>query len=171
NSKPDATQELDALLEVYTSAILAEKDIPEPLHRAVARVLRQHLPPLTRTDDAATSAEKNTAIAAPLPMANPASGNYPSHWPQLKSGPYLVHMGAYRNEQECRELAENLAKENIPTWMDMVRTPDDKKIVRLLVGPFASYDHVLKVVKTLSGQTGLAVGWIQNPYWQEWRKS
>ncbi|MEO5368864.1 MAG: TolC family outer membrane protein [Magnetococcus sp. DMHC-1] len=163
-----SARDLDTLLELYTSTILAEKAIPEQTHRAVARILRQYLPatPLTNANDQKIPDEESDA-PPPLPGANPAKETYPSMLPYLKSGPYLVHLGAFRNARECQQLAEDLARENIPSWLDAVRTPDDKKIVRLLVGPFAKYDHVLQMVESLAKQTGLVVGWVHNPHWQE----
>ncbi|MBF0153082.1 MAG: TolC family protein [Magnetococcales bacterium] len=170
-SNPETTNALDNLLEVYTSAILAEKVVPERAHRAVANILRQYMPTMALAS-AVDPAEydKSTAIGASLPMANPARDTYPEQRQLLRNGPYLIHLGAYRNEQECRRLADDLAAENIPSWVDAVRTPDGKKIVRLLVGPFASYHDVLRTTKALSAQTGLVVGWIKNPDWQEWQK-
>ncbi|MBF0424022.1 MAG: SPOR domain-containing protein, partial [Magnetococcales bacterium] len=163
-----SARDLDTLLELYTSTILAEKTIPEQTHRAVARILRQYLPatPLTNANDQ-TIPDKESDAPPSLPGANPARETYPSGLPYLKSGPYLVHLGAFRNARECRQLAEELARENIPSWLDAVRTPDNKKIVRLLVGPFAKYDHVLQMVESLAKQTGLVVGWVHNPHWQE----
>ncbi|MBF0426421.1 MAG: TolC family protein [Magnetococcales bacterium] len=165
----DPATGLDTLLEVYTTAILTEKPIPERMHRQVAGILRQYLPAMAAADVDPKSIE-NTAIAAPLPQANPAKGDYAASRPLLRGGPYLVHLGAFRNERECQRLAADLAADNIPSWMDAVRTPDGNKIVRLLVGPFASYYDVLQVTKALSAQSGLVVGWVKNPNWREWQK-
>ncbi|MBF0415222.1 MAG: TolC family protein [Magnetococcales bacterium] len=159
----DQSRELDNLIELYTAAIIMDRPLAEGVHRAVATILQRYLPAntLTRPEN---KAEQGFPIAAALPMANPARGSYPENWPQLQNGPYLIHLGAFRNEQECRQLAEILADAHIPSWLDRVHTPDGMEIVRLVVGPLAHYDDVLHILKAIHEQTTLTAGWIHNPY-------
>ncbi|MBF0436852.1 MAG: TolC family protein [Magnetococcales bacterium] len=159
----DQSRELDNLIELYTAAIIMDRPLAEGVHRAVATILQRYLPTNTLTRPA-NKAEQTLPIAAALPMANPARGSYPESWPQLRNGPYLVHLGAFRNEQECRQLAETLADAHIPSWLDRVHTPDGMEIVRLVVGPLAHFDDVQHTMKAIHEQTTLTAGWIHNPY-------
>lgn len=159
----DKSRELDNLIELYTTAIIADHPLSERVHRDVAIILQRYLPAHTLTQPT-NKPEQDIPIGAPLPMANPAQGTYPERWPELHNGPYLVHLGAFRNEQECRPLAETLAQAHIPSWLDRVHTPDGNEVVRLVVGPFAQYDDVLHTLKAIHGQTTLTAGWIHNPF-------
>ncbi|MBF0424061.1 MAG: SPOR domain-containing protein [Magnetococcales bacterium] len=160
------TAAFDTLMEEYTSSILADRFIPERVQRAVAKIFRRYLPVATLVG-VNTETAADIPTAAPLPAANAVQGGYPPQWPLLRNGPYLVHLGAFHDQLDCRQLAEELAHANVPSWVDKVRTPDGLHIVRLLVGPFATYDDVLHTVKAIQRQTGLLAGWTHNPYYHE----
>ncbi|MBF0369088.1 MAG: TolC family outer membrane protein [Magnetococcales bacterium] len=89
----------------------------------------------------------------------------PLDFPEIKDGPFLVHMGAFADPGELLPLVKALDLEGIPSWVDPLRAPDGSELARLLVGPFYDYGHIWEVVDIIK-EIGVPGGWMPTPNWQ-----
>ncbi len=101
-----------------------------------------------------------TASANKL-VANQPEKALPEHFPAIwKNGSYMVHVGTYFDESTLVTTVKILGEAGIPSWSEQIKTPDNKNLCRLLVGPFATHDDVMNAMAMVNKQTGQAVGWI-----------
>ncbi|MDD2741442.1 MAG: SPOR domain-containing protein [Rhodocyclaceae bacterium] len=68
--------------------------------------------------------------------------------PPVKSGEYLVLIGAFSNESNVRNLKKKLGEQGIKTFSEPLDTPQGKK-TRVRAGPFASREAAEKALRKM----------------------
>ena len=68
--------------------------------------------------------------------------------PAVKSGEYLVLIGAFSNEANVKNLKTKLGEQGIKTYSEPLETPQGKK-TRVRAGPFASREAAEKALEKM----------------------
>jgi DedD protein len=108
--------------------------------------------------------------AAEKPVAKPAeadarraaallAGQGSAEQPPVKSGEYVILIGAFASEENVRNLKTKLAEKSIRTYTEPLDTPGGKR-TRVRAGPFPSRDAAEKALEKMKqiGVSGVIAG-------------
>ncbi|MBF0455933.1 MAG: TolC family protein [Magnetococcales bacterium] len=84
-------------------------------------------------------------------------------------GEYMIHMETYVKEEDIAPMIYNLSQEGIPTWLEIMNTPDGKEMTRVVAGPFKRYEDVQEKLDRIQRRLGLEAGWVPHKKWQKRR--
>ncbi|MBF0270713.1 MAG: TolC family protein [Magnetococcales bacterium] len=145
--------EADEAILVLMNELEAEQSAPPETHGQQSRTLSEfHQPrtpqPPVRPDESVMTANRSDK---PLPKRFP---------PIRDEGGFMVHVGSFDQESEMVPMIQSLADAGIPSWSERIKSPDNREMTRLLVGPFASHALVMEAMTTINKKTGNSVGWI-----------
>ncbi|MBF0339846.1 MAG: TolC family protein [Magnetococcales bacterium] len=126
---------------------------PQPTHGHQTRPLRELKNP--KENPAPLRADESVLTA------NKSNRPLPQRFPQIREdGGFMVHVGSYVNEKEMIPMIQKLADAGIPSWSERVKSPDEKEMHRLLVGPFISHAQVMDAMTLINRRTGNSLGWV-----------
>ncbi|MBF0429531.1 MAG: TolC family protein [Magnetococcales bacterium] len=165
-----ASQRLkQAIAEVKANPTKDSQKIEEGL-QARLNVLEQSQPapliadqirPLKELTDKDWSKRDPAQSASSVLLANKTQNALPKPFPLiLDEGWFMVHVGTFVDADLLGNRVRNLADVGIPSWSEKIKSPDDKILTRVLVGPFSSQAELLEAMSMINKRTGKDVGWI-----------
>lgn len=118
-----------------------EKTAPKP----------EKAPEKPATAEASADAKRASAILA-------GQGATPDTAP-MKSGEFVILIGAFANEENVRNLRSKLAEKNVKTYVETLDTPGGKK-TRVRAGPFGNREAAEKALEKMKqvGVSGVISG-------------
>ncbi|MBF0190708.1 MAG: TolC family protein [Magnetococcales bacterium] len=143
----------DEAILILLSELESEQSAPPETHGQQSRTLNelaQPRPPRqpVRPDESVMTAHKSEHA---LPRSFP---------PIRDDGAFMVHVDSFNQESDMAPRIHALADAGIPSWSERVKSPDNRELIRLLVGPFASHAQVMEAMTILNKKTGHSMGWV-----------
>lgn len=124
-----------------------EKPIEKPIEKQVEKtpIKAEKAPekPAAKAEEKPVAKNEDAKRAAAI-----LAGQSIEAKPAVKSGEYLVLIGAFSNEANVRNLKTKLAEQGIKTFSEPLDTPQGKK-TRVRAGPFASREAAEKALEKM----------------------
>lgn len=82
-----------------------------------------------------------------------------------ENGEYMIHLGTYAKEDNIAPMLQSLAKLGIPSWIELIKTPEDNRTMsRVVAGPFTRYAAMQEALDDIQRRIGVDAGWV--PYYR-----
>lgn len=148
-----ASGEVEEGVALLLEELAADRAAPAVTHGHQARPLAElHDPKPTR---------ETPRMVGVFMVANKPDGALAKGLPPLDdSGAYMVHVGTFGDAESLEKRIQALKKSGIPSWSERVLSPDDREMVRLLVGPFDTHGQLREAMTLVNRRIGAQVGWV-----------